>query len=385
MRYLALVLSAITLTVPTQVHSASADLTGRVPQEYREGVLESVRLAGENRSELEKFLSDVGDEHFDIACFLVANMPYRDLGEATASVLLENLNFAVMARDSLPWSPDVPNDLFLHYVLPHRESQERFSSWRPFFFEQLFERVRACSSMTEAALLVNRWLDDQTNFEPTERRDQGPVTTVLRGIGRCEELTIAYIAAARTVGLPARKCWTPWWSLSDNNHAWAEVWADGRWHYLGAAEARDQLDDAWFTRAVEHAAAVYSTCFGRWQSVGEPVYERGDRYTIINSIAVYTDPCSLSVDVLDAPAEDVNVAVNVFNWGWLRPVAEQDADSTGHASFVVGPGDYLVTGGTDSLGFWRHVTATPESTVAITTKLSSDRAPEGFVFLGMLP
>jgi transglutaminase-like putative cysteine protease len=384
MRYPAWILMVL-LLIEFRPVFAFTDLTSETPPEYREQVLESLQLAGENRSELEKFLSDVDDAHFDMACFIVANMPYRDLGVATASVLLENLQFAVMAQDSLPWGPNIPNDLFLHYVLPYRESQERLSSWRPFFFEHLFDRVRACTSMTEAALAVNRWLDEETSFEPTERRDQGPVTTVLRGIGRCEELTIAYIAAARSVGLPARKCWTPWWSLSDNNHAWAEVWADGRWHYLGAAEARDQLDDAWFTRPVEHAAAVYSTCYGRWQGTGEPVYKTGDRYTIINSISVYTESCSLAVEVLDAPAEGVNISVNVFNWGWLRPVAEQDADSTGSASFVVGPGDYLVTGGTDSLGFWRHITATPESTVTITASLTSHRAPQGFVFLETLP
>jgi hypothetical protein len=360
-------------------------MAGKVSAEYREGVLESFRLAGENRAELEGFLDDAKDENFDMACFLVANVPYRDLGTVTASVLLENLRFADMARDSLPWGKEVPDDLFRHYVLPYRESQERLSSWRPFFYEQLFETVKACSSMTEAALAVNRWLDEETDFEPTERRDQGPVTTVLRGIGRCEELAIAYIAAARSVGLPARKCWTPWWSLSDNNHAWVEVWADGEWHYLGASEARDQLDDAWFTRPAKHASAVYSTCFGRWHGAGEPVYKRGDRYTIINSITVYTDPCSLSVGVTDAHSEEVNVAINVFNWGWLRPVAEQEADTTGVATFVVGPGDYIVTGGTDSLGFWRHVTATPDSTVRIAASLSSDRSPKDFVFLRVLP
>lgn len=377
MWHAAAVVSLVVLTAP-HIGERKIDLS-RVPEEYREKVTESWRLAGRQRGELEEFLAGVEDSLMVEASFLVANLPYRDLGVIEASYLHENLHWAARARDLLPWGRDVPHDLFLHYVLPYRASQERVQSWRPFFFERLWETVRECSTMAEAALEVNRWLDDEIGFAQTESRDQGPVTTVRRGIGRCEEMTIAFIAAARSVCLPARQCWTPWWRLADNNHAWAEVWVDGAWHYVGAGEYSDRLDQAWFTEPVKAAAAVYSLCFGPW--AGEGVYRAGGRFSIINSTEVYAAPCTLVVRPPDAP-QPSTATVSVFNYGAFRPIAERDIVGGGEARFVVGPGTYLVSAGDDSLGFWRLAQARPASTVTVEGTPVAPRAPEGFLWLG---
>ena len=40
------------------------------------------------------------------------------------------------------------------------------------------------------------------------------------------------------------------WKGSGGNHTWVEVWSDGKWHYLGAAESTE-LDQAWFTGKVK--------------------------------------------------------------------------------------------------------------------------------------
>ncbi|MCU0612110.1 MAG: transglutaminase-like domain-containing protein [Candidatus Eisenbacteria bacterium] len=364
------------LTVP---HRGEDEIDlARVPEVYRERVAESWRLAGKQRGELEEFLAGVEDSLMEEASFLVANLPYRDLGVAQAAMLRENLIWAVKARESMPWGHAVPDELFLHYVLPHRVSQERWQSWRPFFYERLAGVLSECGGMTEAALAVNRWLDDQIDFVSTERRDQGPVTTVRRGIGRCEEMTIAFIAASRAVGIPARQCWTPWWSLADNNHAWAEVWADGAWHYVGAGEASEQLDRAWFSEPARHAAAVYSLCFGRW--AGRDVYKAGERFSIINSTAVYAVSCTLLVRPLGEPGA-VTAAVSVFNYGVFRPIAEQEIAPGGDVRFVVGAGTYLVMAGDDSRGFWRLAEVRPDSVTTVTEFLAPPAVPAGFLWL----
>ena len=168
-----------------------------LPERYRSQVAESLRLSGSNRQALEAFLAQVGEEQWEEACFLVASLPYRDLGTISEQLLTENLGFAALARDSLPWGASVPDDVFRHYVLPHRATQERLTRWRRELFEQLHPIVKDCESMASAALALNRWLASHVRFEPTEARDQAPLTTLARGVGRCEERTILYVGAAR--------------------------------------------------------------------------------------------------------------------------------------------------------------------------------------------
>lgn len=375
MSVVAALIPLVVLTAP-HIGEQMIDLS-RVPEAYQEGVAKSWRLAGTQRGELEEFLAAVSDSLMEEASFLVANLPYRDLGVIEATMLKENLHWATLARDSMPWGRDVPDELFLHYVLPHRASQERLQSWRPFFFGQLFTAVECCSTMTEAALAVNRWLDDRIGFVSTEARDQGPVTTLRRGIGRCEEMTIAFIAAARSVCLPARQCWTPWWSLTDNNHAWAEVWVDGAWHYLGAGEFAPRLDQAWFSEPAKDAAAVYSLCFGVW--AGEGVYKAGERYSLINSTAMYATPCTLAVH--PPGGGSWTAAISVFNYGAFRPIAELQMEADGATRFIVGPGTYLVTAGDDSAGFWSLAHARIGGTASVTADPARPTGPAGFLWL----
>ncbi len=364
------------------------DVREALPEAYRADIQESLRLAGDNAEELEKVIEEVDEDLREEASFILANIPYRDLGTVTGDLLLENIQWAHTARESLPWGPSIPDDIYRHYVLPYRVTQERLVSWRPFFFDELFPRIRECTTMYEAAVEVNRWLDEKIDFKTSERRDQDPVTTVRRGIGRCEEMTIAFVVAARSVCIPARSCWTPWWSLNDNNHAWAEIWADGQWYFTGSAEAREKLNEAWFKKPAKHAAAVYSTCFGVSTGEEERIYRQGDRYTLINSTHVYTDPCELRVKVTDtagAPASCCRIWANVFNYGWFRAVASKETDDEGWATLVLGPGEYLLTGGTDTTGSWRKVRLSAQEPDSITLTLGNPSAPEGFTWLRYFP
>jgi hypothetical protein len=335
--------------------------------------------------ELEAFLAGTDADLWEEACFLVANLPYRDLGTITSELLAENLAWAAFARDSLPWGTSVPHEVFRHYVLPHRATQEGLTNWRRQLFEQLYPAVRSCRSMPAAALAVNRWIAERVGFEPTEARDQSPLTTLARGVGRCEELTILYVCAARSVCLPARSCWTPWWAVSDNNHAWVEVWIDGSWHYLGAAEPADSLDQAWFTGPAERAAAVYSSCLGSPAPHGETIYRETDRYCVLNSLATYTELCSLAVELVaqdGRPLAGTPVYASVFNWGQFLPVAEVETDSNGNASLILGPGDYLVSAGDDEAGAWQIATAPRGGRAAVRLTVDGEpTCPAGFTWL----
>jgi hypothetical protein len=377
--------AAAALVLGAVLASATPGIPRAVPREYRAQLARTLRLAGRNSGQLEQVLLQVDTRAWGEACFLLANLPYRDLGTVDAELILENIRWAIIARDSLPWGEAIPAPLFRHYVLPHRATQEKLTKWRRDLFEELHPLVRDCESMSAAALKVNEWVGSKVRFEPTEARDQSPLATLARGIGRCEELTILYVCAARAVCIPARSCWTPWWAVSDNNHAWVEVWADGSWHYLGAAEPADSLDTAWFRGPARRAAAVYSACFGRCEGCSEPIYRSRDRYAIVNSIATYSRPCSLMVTVTDGTATPVpraQVQASVFNYGQLLPAARAQTGSDGLSLLILGPGDYILTGGDGSHGAWSTVSAHPDSLSNVVLRLTDSVAPpEGFLWL----
>ncbi|MCP4548271.1 MAG: transglutaminase domain-containing protein [bacterium] len=279
----------------------------------------------------------------EAAEWILAWLPASDLIELTPTLLREHVHLAVLGLEEAPWRDQLPHDLWLHFVVPHRVSQEPAQSWRGRIRAELWPRVREAESMELAALEVNRWCREQATFQSTSGRDAGPLTTMARGIGRCEEEMILTICALRAVGIPARSCATPYWTFTDNNHAWVEVWADGRWFYLGGCEPDRCLGRAWFSGAARRAGFVRSVGYGEFYPSDEPLYRVDKGSTIINTTAVYTDPISLTARLGGRYADCVEqeIYINVLNFGSLRPLAKITSGDT----IELGPGEYAITGG----------------------------------------
>jgi hypothetical protein len=291
--------------------------------------------------------------------FLLAYAPLSDLTVSGAHGMLANAKLARRARGLLPWGAQVTDELYRHFVLPHRVSQEPFvDGWRERFMYELSPRVRDLS-MTDAALEVNHWCHEYVTYQPSDSRDQDPLTTLRAGLGRCEEEMIFTICALRSVGIPARQCYTPYWAHTDDNHAWVEVWTDGRWHYMGACEPEPELDRAWFTDAVARAMLVVSTAYGDYYG-SEPVLKRYGSSTLINSTAVYGKTRELTVSVFDSrhqPLPKAKVIFNLFNYGCLMPALALEADAAGQVKLICGPGDWFLSSGCDSTAALLYVPA----------------------------
>lgn len=345
----------------------------RIPPRWREGVRASWELAGRNREALEEFLASCPDSLMEEAGFLVASMPYPDLGVVDAQLLRDNLHWAVVARGSLPWGRAVPDSLFLTCVLPARVSGERLQPWREVLFHELLPVVAPCTTMSQAVLAVNRWVDERVEYAPTEARDQAPLTTLRRGRGRCEEMTMLFMAAARAVAIPCRQAWTPWWQLADGNHAWTEVWVDGAWHYLGSGEYAPRLDEAWFTAAARQAPVVYAVSSAPTDG---PTQCRSSRVNVTPS---YAPACTLRVRWEGSP--DAHAWVSVYNFGCFRQVAHARGGG-GQVEFLLGPGSYLVTVGDDHQGMWQQVAVRPGLTQVCGT-MQPVQYPEGFLWFKM--
>lgn len=380
----ALILVCLLGAGPARGGEAAADDGGAwiedvVPEPYRALVDTSLTWAGENAKEIEAFLKSRTPEQRRAASFLVAYMPPSDLAVATEAVLAEHLDMAFEARKDLPWSSRVSEDLFFHYVLPCCATQEPLEAWRAYLYERIAPRVRHLESMVDVALEVNRWCGERFTYKPSQRRDQGVFENLKRGVGRCEEMMILYMAAARSVGLPVRACSTPLWSTCDSNHAWVEVWCDGAWHYLGACEPKDALDTAWFTVPARRAPIVLSRIYGVPEDQ-EGLYRVFDRSAIVNTTSVYARTGKVVVPT--DPGSQVHFYV--FNFGSLRPFARKDAGDDGTSTLELGPGEYFVTTSDgEHVTGWGTVTVTAgETTRAV---LSDAAAPEGHLWLRYPP
>lgn len=287
------------------------------------------------------------DERADYR-FLLANLPVSDLAAMDGAALLDNVRLARRARGEFSWGAAVPEELWRHYVLPHRVSQEPWVPWRACFLEELAPCV-AGLSMGEAALEVNHWCHEMATYQPSDGRDQDPLTTIRAGLGRCEEEMILAIAALRSVGIPARQCYTPYWAHMDDNHAWVEAWTDDAWSWLGACEPAPALGQAWFTDPAKRAMLVVSQAYGAVPAGGdEPVLRAEGRSTSVNSTAVYGPVKTLGLSVTDArgrPLARQRVVFQLFNYGGWMPALAQETDARGRLELACGRGSWLVTAG----------------------------------------
>ena len=335
------VLIAIILSLVLYFHSGESYLRG-LDNDLKQRVRVALENAGDNSGELARALFESDGKRREATAYLISWMPSSDLSRVTSEYLAENVELSFRAREESPWKLD--DELFLSYVLPHRVTQEPMEEWRGYLYDELRPLVSETGSMKDAALLINEWAGERVTYKPTARRDQGPMETLKSGYGRCEELVILYVDALRSVGIPAREAWTPFWADRDDNHAWAEVYADGKWYYTGACEPRDSLNSAWFDDAVKKAALVYSKPYGAPLSEKGLVEVREGDYRI-NSTAIYTDVATLQVHVPAASAsqEASDVHISVFNYGGLRSIASAKLDDGAIATFELGFGSYVMS------------------------------------------
>ena len=116
------------------------------------------------------------------ALFLLENLPLADRLSMSEAELRENLEYAFLARQTMPW--EIPWDIFLHYVLPHRASQEPFQPHRAMLFRELAPLCAKAASMEEALSIVGKWCAQKAEYRPTSRRDLGVVSILEAGRGR---------------------------------------------------------------------------------------------------------------------------------------------------------------------------------------------------------
>ncbi len=275
--------------------------------------------------------------------FLYAYMPLADMADYPGGFHLMNVRASRRAADEMPWGGDIPEELFRHFVLPTRVNNEQPDSARVVFYKELKDHVRQLS-LHDAILEVNHWCHEKAAYRPTDARTGSPLATVRTAYGRCGEESILLVAALRSVGIPARQVYTPRWAHTDDNHAWVEAWADGKWHFLGACEPEPVLDLGWFNAPAGRGMLMHTKVFGRYEGPEEVLYATGC-YTEINVTGNYAPTARAVVqvtDILGKPVPDAVVEFKLYNYAEFHTVARKQTDAEGKASLTAGKGDMLV-------------------------------------------
>lgn len=272
--------------------------------------------------------------------WLYEAMPLPDSLQYPRSYWEANVAKTLEVRRRMHW--DIPEREFRHFVLPLRVNNETLDDFRTAYADTLCRRVRGMS-LAEAALEINHWCHEQATYQPSDGRTSAPMATVRRGVGRCGEESVLAVAALRAAGIPARQVYTPRWAHTDDNHAWVEVWVDGKWHFMGACEPAATLDNAWFNGPVSRAMLLHTKVYGDYQG-DEDVILRTPCYTEINVIRGYVPARRNFVTVLEdgQPAEGATVSFHIYNYAEFYPVASYETGADGRAALDTGLGDLLV-------------------------------------------
>lgn len=303
---------------------------------------EKCAVMGGGEEVFEVFSQPLTPEESDALKFIYAYAPLADL-TVDPMLYLDFVRATLDARKAMPWADSIPEDIFLHFVLPHRVHNESIDSSRTVFYRELKERVKGLS-LKEAALEVNHWCHEKAIYNPSDARTSSPLATVRSAYGRCGEESVFTVAAMRAVGIPARQVYTPRWAHCDDNHAWVEVWGGDGWHYLGACEPEPRLDMGWFTAPSRRGVLMHAKVYGDY-SGSEEIMRKTPLFTEINVTSNYAPVKRTEITVLNAdgsPAEGADVEFKVFNYGEFATIASKATDSEGRVSIELGLGDVLV-------------------------------------------
>ncbi|MGN0188115.1 MAG: transglutaminase family protein, partial [Candidatus Cryptobacteroides sp.] len=376
--FLAIAMSA--LTVAGMMTISAERCSANVRQGKTQGIHSTAAGIGTGMESLQAPREWKEDELLD---FLYRNMPLPDSTDYSREFYLENIRQSLTAREEMPWGKMVPEREFLHFVLPVRVNNENLDESRMVFYKELKDRVKGLS-MTDAALEVNHWCHEKVTYTPSDARTSSPLASVKTAYGRCGEESTFTVAAMRSVGIPARQVYTPRWAHTDDNHAWVEVWTDGRWHFLGACEPEPVLDLGWFNAPASRGMLMHTDAFGIYDGP-EEVIARTNCFTTINVTSNYAPTDILNVRVVDKAGNPVqaDVEFKIYNYAELYTVVGKRCDENGMTSLRSGLGDITVWASKD--GMFGIAKARTGSTDTLEVVLDKGADYNGVINLDIVP
>ena len=302
--------------------------------------------------------------------FLYTTMPLSDVGNYSVSSFLDYAEHGVFLWENSPYVKKMPEEIFLNYILYHRINTEEILDCRSIFYEDLKDRVQG-KSMAEAAIEINYWCAEKATYHTTDNRTIAPINVYRCGNGRCGEESTFTISALRSAGIPARQVYAPFWSHCDDNHAWVELWCDGKWYFTGACEPEPILNKGWFTNASSRAMMVHSRWFDKIVPENEDVNGIEGNAMVLNQLRRYADVKEISIRVKKpdgTPAAGTRLSLEVFNYSQFLPIAHMVTDEKGEIHVTTGKGSLHITVMQDGLWAEGAIDTRKEDTLELTLK-----------------
>lgn len=282
------------------------------------------------------------DEERVLLKYLYAYMPLHDMADYDGEFFLAHVRRALEVREITPWGSKIPDHIFLNFVLPYRVNNENIDNNREVIFNELYDRVKDLP-MKAAIMEANYWCHERATYVGTDRRTVSPTTLMRTALGRCGEQSTLAVAALRSVGIPARQCYTPRWAHCDSNHAWVEAWADGTWYFLGACEPEGRLNEGWFRAPSRRAMLVNTRVFADYNGP-EETCSNDPWYTEINLLDNYAPTKTITIKVVDEEGKPAQADVHfqMYNYAEYYSISILPTNEQGEVTFTTGYGDLLI-------------------------------------------
>jgi hypothetical protein len=212
-------------------------------------------------------------------------------------------NLSLRVRTQYRWAADVEKNIYDEYVLPYANVNEGRSNWRELLLAAVQEIFAGYSieeqdtwTVPDVVSIVNAnlWSNNTVLGKSIVfKSSQTPLiydamSTLAFGYASCTGVSIFFVNALRSVGIPARVAGTPAWNndASHGNHNWVEVYlagtgeneSQGGWAFIEAApagggETLDNPCDKWFCNPsnFENGTEVYAVRFNQRSAVRYPM------------------------------------------------------------------------------------------------------------------
>lgn len=156
----------------------------------------------------------------------------EDRESITTAILEDHLLNALNSRYS--FYNDLPDSIFMHYLLPYRINNEPLSSYRSVLEAWISRRVQPAETPVEMAEAIRDVITHTIDL--TESASDDPVLTptqiIPSGQASTEARWILLGASLRTFGIPARpvRGWFP--GVDRNLYLWFDIWTGDGWQNL---------------------------------------------------------------------------------------------------------------------------------------------------------
>ncbi len=300
-----------------------------------------ISLVPKKKNEILNISEELSDELQIFFMKAITQMPIADIISVNIIDVLEHVKHVYNTVNTIKYCKNIPIDIIFDYVLPYRVNDEDFSLYNNKLYSKLNLLITP-SSIKKSILSINSWCSLNATYASSDDRTQNAIATINAGKGRCGEESVLLVSALRSVGIPARQCYSPFWTHCDDNHAWVEVYTGKKWEFLGACEPEERLNLAWFNNAASRALITRHRVFGlNNEQINN---DQNNIFTTITSTNMYIDTRIITVNVNNDGKKQAYAKVGLYTINYCSPklIYEKTADSNGSVSFEIGKGDALL-------------------------------------------